>query len=289
MHKRSHFAHLARIVVHITAPKRKDQSMPATLSYEVNGPRSPETPVVVLLGSLGSDRRMWEAQVRDLQADHTVVAVDHRGHGGSEVVSGPCTVADLAGDVLALLDSLDVDRFHVAGLSLGGAVAQWLAVNAPERVSSAALLCTAARFGEPSGWIERAAAVREGGTEAVADAVVARWITPARAEAEPELVARLREMVVATDAEGYAAACDALAGWDNRADLGRISCPTLVLAGEEDPSTSPEVLREIADGVPGSTFVTLSPAAHVPTFEVPEKVSEALRAHLVAAVAAGRA
>lgn len=265
--------------------------MPATLSYEVSGPRAPETPVVVLLGSLGSDRRMWDAQVRDLQADHTVVAVDHRGHGNSEVVPGPCTVADLAADVLALLDSLEMDRFHVVGLSLGGAVAQWLAVHRPERVSSAALLCTAARFGEPSGWIERATAVREGGTEAVADAVVARWITPARAGAEPGLVAQLREMVVATPAEGYAAACDALSGWDNRADLGRIDCPTLVLAGDEDPSTPPEVLREIADGIPGSTFVTLSPAAHVPTVEIPDRVSEVLREHLVttAAGSAGRA
>lgn len=265
--------------------------MPATLSYEVSGPRSPETPVVVLLGSLGSDRRMWDTQVRDLQADHTVVAVDHRGHGDSEVVPGPCTVADLAADVLALLDSLEMDRFHVVGLSLGGAVAQWLAVHLPERVTSAALLCTAARFGEPSGWVERATAVREGGTAAVADAVVARWITPARAEADPALVEQLREMVVATPAEGYAAACDALSGWDNRADLGRIGCPTLVLAGDEDPSTPPEVLREIADGIPGSTFVTLSPAAHVPTVEIPDRVSEVLREHLVttAAGSAGRA
>lgn len=256
--------------------------MPATLSYEVSGPRSAETPVVVLLGSLGSDRSMWDAQVSDLSSDHTVVAVDHRGHGDSDVVPGPCTVADLAADVLALLDSLGIDGFHVVGLSLGGAVAQWLAVNEPARVQSAALLCTAAKFGEPSGWVERAAAVREGGVAAVADAVVTRWITPARAEAEPELVAKLREMVMGTATEGYAAACDALSGWDNRAELGRITCPTLVLAGDQDPSTPPEVLREIADGVPGSTFVTLSPAAHVPTVEVPDRVSEALRAHLTA-------
>lgn len=257
--------------------------MPATLSHEVSGPRSADTPVVVLLGSLGSDRSMWDAQVSDLSIDHTVVAVDHRGHGASEVVPGPCTVADLAADVLALLDSLGIGGFHVVGLSLGGAVAQWLAVNEPARVQSSALLCTAAKFGEPSGWVERAAAVREGGVAAVADAVVARWITPARAEAEPELVAELREMVLGTATEGYAAACDALSGWDNRADLGRITCPTLVVAGDEDPSTPPEVLREIADGVPGSTFVTLSPAAHVPTVEIPDRVSATLRSHLTAA------
>jgi 3-oxoadipate enol-lactonase len=257
--------------------------MTASLSHEVSGPRSADTPVLVLLGSLGSDRSMWDAQVRDLSRDHTVVAVDHRGHGDSEVLPGPCTIADLAGDVLALLDSLGVDRFHVAGLSLGGAVAQWLAVHEPARVRSAALLCTAARFGEPAGWADRAAAVREGGTAAVADAVVARWITASRAETDPGLVAGLREMVLATPAEGYASCCDALAGWDNRADLDRISCPTLVVAGDEDPSTPPEVLREIADGVPGSDLVVVSPAAHVPTVEIPDRITEVLRRHLEAA------
>lgn len=226
---------------------------------------------------------MWDAQVRDLARDHMVIAVDHRGHGNSDVIPGPCTIADLSGDVLALLDTLGVGHVHMVGLSLGGAVAQWLAVHEPTRVRSAALLCTAARFGEPSGWADRAAAVREGGTGAVADAVVARWITPGRAEEDPSLVAGLREMIQATSPEGYAAACDALSVWDGRADLGRITCPTLVVAGDEDPSTPPEALRELAEGIPGAEFVTLSPAAHVPTVEMPERVSEVLRAHLTSA------
>ncbi|MBC7295610.1 MAG: 3-oxoadipate enol-lactonase [Dietzia sp.] len=257
--------------------------MPATLSHQVSGPPSADAPAVVLLGSLGSDRSMWDAQVRDLARDHMVIAVDHRGHGNSDVIPGPCTIADLSGDVLALLDTLGVGHVHMVGLSLGGAVAQWLAVHEPTRVRSAALLCTAARFGEPSGWADRAAAVREGGTGAVADAVVARWITPGRAEEDPSLVAGLRRMILATSAEGYAAACDALSVWDGRADLGRITCPTLVVAGDEDPSTPPEVLRELAEGIPGAEFVTLSPAAHVPTVEMPERVSGVLRAHLTSA------
>lgn len=263
--------------------------MTAVLSHQVHGPADGDhdAPTVVLLGSLGSDRSMWDEQVRDLSRDHRVIAVDHRGHGQSQVIEGPTTIDELAGDVVALLDSLDVGGFHVAGLSLGGAVAQWLAVHHPQRVESVALLCTAAKFGEPSAWHDRAAAVREGGVEAVVDAVVARWLTPARAEADPELVERLREMVLATPAEGYASCCDALAGWDNRADLARISCPTLVLAGDQDPSTPPEVLREIADGVPGAELVVVTPAAHVPTVEIPDRVTAVLRGHLEAARDAG--
>ena len=90
-------------------------------------------------------------------------------------------------------------------------------------------------------------------------------------------------MILATSAEGYASCCDALSGWDGRDDLARISCPTLVVAGDEDPSTPPDVLREIADGVPGAGFVVLSPAAHVPTVEIPDRVTEVLREHLAAA------
>src|SRR5699024_7347599 len=210
------------------------------------------------------------------------------------VVPGPCTIADLAGDVLALLDALDVDRFHVAGLSLGGAVSQWLAGHEPARGRSAGPMCTGATVGEPAAWARGArngrarapaAAVRAEGPAAFAAAVAARWVAPARAERGPELLASLRAMVVATPAEGYASCCDALSGWDGRADLARIACPTTVVAGDEDPSTPPEVLREIADGVAGSEFVLLSPAAHVPAVESPERVTEVLRAHLAAAAA----
>ena len=259
----------------------------ATLSHDDLTPpdAGADTPVLVLLGSLGSDRSMWAHQTRELAKVYRVIAVDHRGHGDSDVIPGAATMDDLAGDVLALLDELGVRSAHVAGLSLGGAVAQWLAVHHPERVDSLALLCTAARFGEPQGWTDRAAAVRAGGMAAVADAVVARWITPALTERDPRLTDSLRDMILATDPEGYAACCDALAGYDVRADLGRIGCPTLVIAGEQDPSTPPDVLREIADGVEGARLVVLSPAAHMPTVELPGRVTALLREHVAAASA----
>lgn len=258
-------------------------SATADLAHEAHDPShiTDDTPTLVLLGSLGSDRSMWSQQIRELSKLFRVIAIDHRGHGDSAAIPGPCTIKDLAGDVLTLLDFLDVDRFHVAGLSLGGAVAQWLAVHHPDRIQSIALLCTAARFGEPQGWVDRAATVQRDGVGAVVDAVVARWITPALAERDPRLVATLRKMVLATDGESYAACCDALSAFDLRADLGRIGCPALVAAGDQDPSTPPELVREIADGIEDARWEILSPAAHVPTVELPGRVTALLRDHVL--------
>lgn len=243
-------------------------------------------PTVVLVGSLGSDRSMWDAQAADLSREFRVVAVDLPGHGDSEVPPGPYSIAGLAADVIATLDSLDIRSAHVVGLSIGGAVAQWIGLHHSERVDSLTFMCTAPRFGQPEAWRERAATVRADGVEAVADAVAARWVTPAGAEADPDLFARLRRMIVATPVEGYAGCCDALADFDVTAELPRIDRPTLVIAGDEDPSTAPDVVRAIAESVPGARFELLSPAAHVPAVELPEQVTELLREH-VRRVAAG--
>lgn len=263
--------------------------LPASLSYEMHVPAraTGSEPTVVLLGSLGSTRSMWHAQSRGLSERYRVLAIDHRGHGGSELIEGPATMDALAGDVLSVLDSVGVDSAHVVGLSLGGAVAQHLAIHRPERVDSLALLCTAARFGDPAGWTERAATVREKGMDAVTDAVVARWLSPRFAELNPEIVGRLRAMVHSTPAEGYAAACDALAGFDSRAALGGIGVPLLAVAGDVDPSTPPELVREIVDLVGHGRMEVLSPAAHVPTFEHPAQVTSLLLEHLDAAAAPG--
>jgi 3-oxoadipate enol-lactonase len=139
----------------------------------------------------------------------------------------------------------------------------WLGINAPERLERAALCCTAARFATPEIWAERAATVRAAGSvEPLADATLERWFT-ARFRAErPEVVARVREMVVATPAEGYAASCDALRDCDLRDALGSISTPTLVVAGEQDPSTPPEQAAEIAAAIPGAQLTVIPDTAH---------------------------
>lgn len=252
------------------------------LAYRATG--SATAPAVVLLGSLGSDRSMWDPQVAALAGDHHVVTVDLRGHGDSPVVAGDCTVADLAADVLALLDRLDLASVHLIGLSLGGAVAQWIAAHAPLRVRTLTLLCTAAKFGTTSSWLDRAATARSAGTASLAEAVVDRWFTSALADRDQALVARGRAMVTATSDEGYAACCGALAQFDGRADLARITAPTLVIAGAQDPATTPADMRLLAEGIANSEMHILDPAAHLANLEQAGRVSALIAAHL-----AGRA
>jgi 3-oxoadipate enol-lactonase len=245
------------------------------LAHRVEGPA--EAPALVLLNSLGTDMGMWEPQVAALRDRVRLVRLDTRGHGGSPVPDAPWTLADLGGDVLALLDSLGIARASFAGISLGGSTALWIAAHAPERVESLFPCFTAAWFGPPDPWLERAATVRAEGVEAVADGVLGRWLTDA---VDPDLRARMREMMLTTPPAGYAAATEVVAHLDLREDLGRITAPTLVISGVEDPATPPEVGRAIAAGIQGAEFVALEGAAHLGNLERPDAFTDLLRPRL---------
>jgi 3-oxoadipate enol-lactonase len=251
--------------------------MTVALHHVADGPA--DAPPLVLSPSLGSTLAMWGPQVETLAATQRVIRHDHRGHGGSPVPPGPYALADLAGDVLALLDQLGLERVDWCGLSLGGMVGMWLAAHAPERIGRLALCCTSARLGPPSVWVERAAAVRAGGTEAIADAGIGRWLTPGFAEEHPDVAAWLRGMIVATDDEAYAACCGVIERMDLVPVLGRIRAPTLVIAAADDPSTPPEHGERIAAGIPGARLEILEGAAHLANVERPEAVSALLAAH----------
>jgi 3-oxoadipate enol-lactonase/4-carboxymuconolactone decarboxylase len=247
------------------------------LNHRVDGPAS--GPPLLLGPSLGTSLAVWDPQVPALSRAHRVVRWDLPGHGGSPaaLLPGGSTIADLGRLVLDLADSLGIDRFAYAGISLGGAVGCWLAVHRPDRVASLALVCSSARFGEPEGWRERAALVRAEGTGPLAGTASARWFTPGFT-AGP-----LLEDLRAADPEGYAACCDALAGYDLRDSLGRITAPTLVIAGRDDPATPPAHARELADGIPGASLVEVAGAAHLAGVERPQPVTSALLGHLAAA------
>lgn len=249
------------------------------LTYRATGSAA-DAATVVLLGSLGSDKSMWDPQVAALAPAYELLAVDLRGHGGSPAGTEDPTIADLAADVLRLLDRLGRGQVHLVGLSLGGAVAQWIAAHVPARVRTLTLLCTAAKFGTAQSWLERAATVRADGTAAIADAVVDRWFTAGLAERDPHLVARSRAMVAATTDTGYAHCCHALAHWDGLPDLARIVAPTLVIAGAQDPATTPDDMRLLAGGIADSELHVLEPAAHLANIEQAGPVSALIAAHI---------
>jgi 3-oxoadipate enol-lactonase len=243
----------------------------------VEGPAG--APVLLLSNSLGADLAMWDPQVPALTEHFRVVRYDMRGHGRSPVPPGDSTIDDLADDVIALLDRLDVAQVHLAGVSLGGMTALRLAARDPQRVATLAVLCSSAHPGNEQGWRGRAATVRAEGTGAIADAVISRWLTPEFAAAHPDVIGRLRATFAAHPDEGYARCCSVLAGLDLRPDLGRIVAPTLVVSGAEDQALPPEHQHVIADGVPGARLLTLSPAAHLANIEQAGRVTDALIAH----------
>ena len=246
----------------------------------VDGPE--DAPVVVLSNSLGATRAMWDPQVPALAERYRVVSYDTRGHGTSPAPAGPYTLDDLVDDVLALLDRVGAEWAHVAGLSLGGMTALRLAAREPQRVHRLAVLCSSAKT-DPEGFLDRAAAARADGTASFAAPVVSRWLTPAYAAEHPDLVARLQAMVAGADDEGYAACAEVVGRVDLRADLDRITAPTLVVSGAEDPALPPEHQRAIADGVAGAELLSVSPGAHLANLEQPRRVTGALLAHLDAA------
>jgi 3-oxoadipate enol-lactonase len=248
------------------------------LYHEVAG--SPDAPVLLMGGSLGTTLGMWEAQ-SPLAAELRVVQFDHRGHGRSPVPRGPYEIGDLGRDVLELMDVLGLGRVSYGGLSLGGMVGMWLASNAPERIDRLILMCTLPYMPPASAWRERAQTVRGAGSaEPIADAVLARWLTADFAERRPEVRATLRTMLVETSADGYAECCGAIERMDLRSDLQLIGAPTLVISGSDDPSTPADLMGAIAEAIPGARHETVGPAAHLAAVEQADTVNELILEHL---------
>ncbi|MEV6419589.1 3-oxoadipate enol-lactonase [Streptomyces sp. NPDC051662] len=250
----------------------------AGLHHRVDG--QSDAPPLILGPSLGTSLRVWDAQVTELARRHRVIRYDLPGHGASkaELVGPGASVSDLAALVLDLADRLGIATFAYAGVSLGGAIGTWLAIHHPERVASLGVVCSSARFGEPAGWRDRAALVRTDGMRPLAEQARDRWFTAAFRD-DPAAIALVGDLLAA-DPAGYAACCDALADFDLRGDLPGVGCPTLVVAGRDDPATPPAHARELADGIPGATLIEIPRAAHLANVERPGPVLAALLGNL---------
>jgi 3-oxoadipate enol-lactonase len=237
-----------------------------------------DAPALVLLHSIGCDHAMWDGQASAL-GRRRIIRPDIRGHGRSDAPAGDYALDRLAEDVADVLAALDVGEAAVCGLSLGGVVAQALALKAPSRVRGLALANTAARIGSAEGWGQRAAVVRAEGLGAIADMAMARFFSDGFRAAHPETVGGFRARLVATSAAGYAGCCAALRDADLSAEVGRIAAPTLVIGGRLDVSTPPDQTRALARAIPGAAHVELA-AAHLSNVEAPEAFSGALAKHL---------
>jgi len=241
--------------------------------------RGENGPPVVLLHSLGSDKRMWEPVLDRLANGRRVFAYDLRGHGEASGAPHPRRLTELARDLFDVLDALELETAHVVGLSYGGGIAQTAAVEAPQRFASLALLATTDRpF--PEVFEQRAAAAEAGGMEAQVEESLARWFTPEALTAETAGVRFARDGVRAMDPAAWAAAWRAMKQLDVQGKLGSFSAPTLVVAGGADIPGSADVLRSLADGIPGAQFVELPGVPHLQTLERPELIAGALDAFL---------
>ena len=178
----------------------------------------------MLSNSLGSTMQMWEPQMKALTQLFRVIRYDRRGHGKSNVPAGPYSLERFGRDVLAILDDLNIAETHWCGLSMGGMVGQWLGANAPDRFGKIVLANTTCHYPDPTRWNDRIKAVKQGGIAAVADAVLAGWLTADFREREPQIAANMKAMMLTTPVEGYIACCEALSTLDQR-ELCRRSKP----------------------------------------------------------------
>jgi len=218
-------------------------------------------PVLVLSHSLGCDHAMWEPQMPDLVQHFQVLRYDARGHGASDMPSGDYMIDQLGQDVLGIADALNIPAFRFCGLSMGGAVGQWLAIHAPERVQALVLANSSPKFGTRETWEARISAVRRGGMKAIAEAVMERFFSE---DMRPTPVAHsIRSVLLGTDPAGYLGCCVALRDLDFRSRLGKINVPTLVIGGEQDLSTPWKENGELlAREIPGAKAMLL-PGAHL--------------------------
>jgi 3-oxoadipate enol-lactonase len=248
---------------------------PSRLASRSDGPEG--APHVTFSHSLASDMRMWEPQAAALRDSYRVLRFDTRGHGSSAVPSAPYSLGDLVGDVVALLDDSGVDQTHFVGLSMGGMIAQGLALEHPDRVASITVANSMAVIpeGAESMWDERIATAREHGMNALADPTIERWFTAGMRACEESVVTRVRDQILATSVEGYVGCSEAIKRLDYASRLGELDVPTLLIAGDQDAATPAAAMRVMHAAVSNSEYVELK-AAHLSNLERPAEFTAAL-------------
>jgi 3-oxoadipate enol-lactonase/4-carboxymuconolactone decarboxylase len=233
-------------------------------------------PVLILSHSISTDHSLWDPQIKDLLPHFQILRYDTRGHGASDTTPGEYSVEMLGQDILALAETLGISQFAFCGLSLGGAIGQWIAANAPHRITHLVLANTSPQFVPRANWETRIATVREKGMAAVVDVAMQRFFSAETLSKKNPAVASVRSVFLGTDPAGYIACCAALRDMDHTSLLGQIHTPTLVISGDFDVAT-PWIGHgeKLGAQIPGAEVVHL-PAAHLSNIERPHSFTAAL-------------
>jgi len=246
----------------------------ARMFYRLQG--NAGRPVLILSHSISTDHAMWEPQISDLLSYCQILRYDTRGHGASDATAGEYSIEMLGKDILALADILEISQFAFCGLSLGGAIGQWVAAHAPERVTHLVLANTSPQFVPRANWEARIAAVARGGMPAVVDLAMQRFFSPDTLAKQNPHVASIRSVFLGTDPVGYLGCCAALRDMNHGSILSQIKSPTLVISGDRDVATPWSGHGErLAQEIPGAKAVHLA-AAHLSNLERPHSFTTAL-------------
>jgi 3-oxoadipate enol-lactonase len=230
------------------------------------GPKN--APAIVFSNSLGSTLQLWDAILPQLPQGLRIIRYDMRGHGQSSVPDAPYTMGQLVGDAEAVCDACQIKDAMFVGLPVGGMVAQGLAVKRPDLIRALVLSNTAAKIGNPDFWSDRINTIHAHGMAATSDSVMQRWFgrdfyaTPA--------MAPWKAMFETVSVTGYTGVCAAISGTDFYTPTSGLRIPTLGIAGTEDGSTPPDLVRETVDLIPGSQFALMRRAGHLPCVEQPD-------------------
>ncbi|WP_417606877.1 3-oxoadipate enol-lactonase [Oceanimonas baumannii] len=241
------------------------------LHYQLEGPA--HLPLLVFSNSLGTDLRVWDPLLPLLANQFRFLRYDKRGHGLSACPAGPYRLDDHIDDLIGLLDSLGFEQVALCGLSVGGMIAQGVAARRPGLVRELILCNTAHKIGPAQGWEDRIQAIRQHGIEAVADAVIERWLAAVFRQQRPQELALWRNMLVRTPVEGYVATCAAIRDADLTDSSARLTQPTLCVVGDQDGATPPELVQSTAALIPDSRFEVIANAGHLPCVEQPASLA----------------
>ena len=246
---------------------------------QIDGVDDAQAPTVVFANSLGTSLHMWDPIMGLLPKGVRYIRWDKRGHGQSSVPDAPYTMGQLISDAEAVCDQLEVRDCVFVGLSVGGMIAQGLAVKRMDIVRAIVLSNTAAKIGNPKLWADRIAAVRQTGLPAMSDGVMQRWF--GKDFYGTDAMKPWQQMLENTSPVGYTGVCAAISGTDFLTSTSGLRLPTLGIAGADDGATPPDLVRETTDLIPGSQFVLIRKAGHLPCVEKPVEYAQILTDFLI--------